>query len=130
MTRELDCGLRKGFRDANSQLLFAFSYLHCHICLMTRFLVQAGTIKMRPLLQASNSFIGAFGSSSGAQISCSGACSSFNRACSCSSGQRLQSLEAPEALSFSRWLAFSPSGATTLPHINYACSSLPWASAH
>ena len=30
-------------------------------------------------------------------------------------------LEAPEALSFSGGLAFSPSGATTLPHINYAC---------
>ena len=26
----------------------------------------------------------------------------------------------PVALSFSRGLAFSPSGATTLPHINYA----------
>ena len=61
-----------------------------------------------------NSYIGAFGSSSGAQISCS-------RACINSSGQRLQSLEAPEALFFSRGLAFSPSGATTLPHINYAC---------
>ena len=35
-----------------------------------------------------------------------------------------QSLEAPEALSFSRGLAFSPSGATTLPHINYACFGL------
>ena len=29
--------------------------------------------------------------------------------------------EAPEALFFSRGLAFSPSGATTLPHINDAC---------
>ena len=28
--------------------------------------------------------------------------------------------EAPEALFFSRGLAFSPSGATTLPHFNYA----------
>ena len=67
-----------------------------------------------------NSYIGAFGSSSGAQISCSGACSSSSRACIGSSGQRLQSLEAPEALFFSRGLAFSPCGATTLPHINYA----------
>ena len=67
-----------------------------------------------------NSYIGAFGSSSGAQISCSGACSSSTRACISSSGQRLQSLEAPEALSFSSGLAFSPSGATTLPHITYA----------
>ena len=71
-----------------------------------------------------NSYIGAFGSSIGTQISCSGACSSFNRACISSSGQRLQSLEAPEPLSFSRWLAFSPSGATTLPHINYAWRKL------
>ena len=67
-----------------------------------------------------NVYIGALGSSSGAQISCSGACSSSSRACISSSGQRLQSLEAPEALSFSRGLAFSPSGTTTLPHINYA----------
>ena len=67
------------------------------------------------------SYIGAFGSSSGAQISCSGACSSSSRACISSSGQRLQSLEAPEALSFSRGLAFSPSSATTLPHFNYVC---------
>ena len=37
-----------------------------------------------------------------------------------SSGQRLQSLKAREALSFSRGLAFSPSDATTLPHNNYA----------
>ena len=90
-----------------------------------------------------NSYIGTFGCSSGAQISCSGACSSSSRACISSSGQRLQSLEAPEALSFSRGLAFSPSGATTLPHINYAwggcfsfinynseimstCSAIPW----
>ena len=29
--------------------------------------------------------------------------------------------EAPEALSFSRGLAYSPSSATTLPHINQAC---------
>ena len=29
--------------------------------------------------------------------------------------------EAPQALFFSRGLAFSPSGATTLPHINDAC---------
>ena len=61
-----------------------------------------------------NSYIGAFGSSSGARISCSGACNS-------SSGQRLQSLEAPEALFSSRGLAFSPSGAITLPHFNHAC---------
>ena len=60
--------------------------------------------------------------SSGAKISCSDACSSSSRACNSSSGQRLQSLEAPEALFFSRGLAFSPSGATTLPHINYACT--------
>ena len=66
------------------------------------------------------SYIGAFGSSSGAQISCSGACSSSSTACISSSGQRLQSLEAPGALFFSRGLAFSPGGATTLPHINYA----------
>ena len=72
-----------------------------------------------------NSYIGAFGSSSGAQISCSGACSSSSRACISSSGQRLQSLEAPEALSFTWGLAFSPSSATTLPHINYAWSYIP-----
>ena len=65
----------------------------------------------------------AFGGSSIAQISCSGACSSSSRACISSSGQRLQSLEAPEALSLSRGITFSPSGATTLPHINYACQS-------
>ena len=68
-----------------------------------------------------NSYVGAFGSSSGAQISCSGACSSSSRARISSSGQKLQSLEAPKALSFSRGLAFSPSGATTLPHIDYVC---------
>ena len=71
-----------------------------------------------------NSYIGAFGSSSGAHISCSGACSSSSRACISSSGKRLQSLEAPGALSFSRGLAFSPSGTTTLPHINHACFSV------
>ena len=60
-----------------------------------------------------NSYIGDFRSSSEAHISSS-------RACIRSSGQRLQSLEALEALSFSRGLAFSPSGATTLPHLNYA----------
>ena len=32
--------------------------------------------------------------------------------------------EAPEALSFSRGLAFSPSGATTLPLINYVCLNM------
>ena len=64
--------------------------------------------------------------SSGAQISCSGACCSSSRACISSSGQRLQSLEAPGALSFSRGLAFSPSGATTLPHIDYAWGGGQW----
>ena len=63
-----------------------------------------------------NSHIGAFGSSIGAQISCRRACSSSSKACISSSGQGLQSLESPEALSFSRGLAFSPSDATTLPH--------------
>ena len=63
---------------------------------------------------------GAFGSFSGAQISCSGAFSSSSRACISSSGHRLQSLEAPEALSFSRRLAFF---LAALPHINYACDS-------
>ena len=56
-----------------------------------------------------------------AAVHCSGACSSYSRACTSSSGQRLQPLKAPGALSFSRGLAFSPSGAATLPHINYAC---------
>ena len=68
-----------------------------------------------------NGIVRASESSSGAQISCSGACSSSSSACISSIGQRLQSLTAPEALFFSRGLAFSPSGATTLPHINHAC---------
>ena len=59
-----------------------------------------------PSSGAWNSYIGAFGSSSGAQISCSGASSSSSRACISSSGQRLQSLETPDALSFSRALPF------------------------
>ena len=72
-----------------------------------------------------NGIVRALESSSGAQISCSGACSSSSRACISSSGQRLQSFEAPEALFFYRGLAFSPSSATTLPHINYAWLTSP-----
>ena len=60
------------------------------------------------------------------QRQCNGACSSSSRACISSSGQSLQSLEAPEALSFSRGLVFSPSGATTLPHINHAWWQRQW----
>ena len=69
-----------------------------------------------------NSYIGASVSSGGAQISCSGACSSYSRACVLTPLDKgFSPLETPEALSFSRGLAFSPSGATTLPHFKHAC---------